>query len=91
MSGQDAPLGSDLRGKIKEDGEHFREQDAASQREFELSQAEERKAFETKLEDKGFWERRRLKRQFRAAQALRRKEFNAEQAKKRRMYEWRYP
>jgi hypothetical protein len=91
MSGQDAPLGSDLRSKIKEDGEHFREQGAAAKREFDLRQAEEKKTFEATLADAGFWEKRRLRREFRAAQAKRLREFSAEQAKKRRTYEWRYP
>lgn len=86
-----APLGSELRSKIKEDEQHFHEQSAAAKREFDLRQAEERKEFEATSADKGFWERRRLMRQFRADQTKRRQEFNEAQEKKRRTYEWRYP
>ena len=88
---QNPPANSDLRSKMKEDEQHFHDKSAAAKSEFELRQTEEKKAFAATLSDKGFWERGRLKRQFRAAQAKRRREFEEEQAKKRRTYEWRYP
>ncbi|MDD5301790.1 MAG: hypothetical protein PHS14_01670 [Elusimicrobia bacterium] len=85
------PLGSELRGKLKEDERHFGEKSAAAKREFDLREAEEKKGFEATLADKGFWERRSLTRAFRADQAKRHREFNDEQETKRRTYEWRYP
>lgn len=85
------PLGSDLRGKIKEDERHYAEKSAAEKREFEERQAAEYAEFTATLAGKSFWERRRLTKAFKAAQAERRREFNAEQETKRRTYEWRYP
>ena len=84
-------FGSELRGKIKGDEQHFHEQSVVAKSEFGLRQAEERKGLAATLADKGFWERRRLTQQFHADQAKRRQDFNEEQEKKRRTYEWRYP
>jgi hypothetical protein len=84
-------LGSELRGRIKEDERHFGDKSAEAKRAFERRQAEEYKEFAATLANKGFWERRRLTKEFKAAQAKRRKEFNDEQEAKRRTYEWRYP
>ena len=85
------PLGSDLRGRIKADEQHYAEKSAAARREFEQRQAAEYAEFSATLADKGFWERRRLTKAFKAAQAERLRAFNAEQEKNRRTYEWRYP
>ena len=85
------PIGSDLRNKLKEDKQHFGEKSASAKHEFDLRQAEEKKAFEATPRDTGFWETRRLNRQFREAQAKTRREFTAEQETNRRTYEWRYP
>lgn len=85
------PLGSELRGKIREDEKHFNEKSSDARRHFELRQAAELKDFEATLADKGFWERRRLSRAFSAEQAARRREFLKEQAEKRKLYEWRFP
>lgn len=85
------PLGKELHDRVRESASHYRDQSASDKRAFDLSQTVERKEFEATLSDKGFWERGRLKRDFREAQRKRRKEFDAEQEKKRRTYEWRYP
>lgn len=85
------PLGSDLRGRIKEDEQHYAEKSAAVKREFDQRQAAEYAEFTATLAGKSFWERRRMTKAFKAAQAERRREFNAEQETKRRTYEWRYP
>lgn len=85
------PLGSEQLGKIRENEQHYREQNAAAELEFDARQAQERKEFAATVAGKGFWERRRQTREFRAGQARRRKEFDAEQEKKRLTYEWRYP
>jgi hypothetical protein len=82
---------NDLRGRIRGDEEHYYEQKAAAKSEFDLRQATEQRDFEATLAGKGFWESRRLRRQFRAAQAKSRLEFDTEQETKRRTYEWRYP
>lgn len=87
----DEPLGKELHDRVRENASHFRDQSASAKRAFDLSQTVERREFEATLADKGFWERGRLKREFRAAQNKRRKEFDAEQEKKRKTYEWRYP
>ena len=84
-------LGSDLHGKIKDDEQHFTEKSAAAKREFHLRQLEEKKAFEATPRSVGYWELRRLRRQFLTAQAVSRREFDAEQEKKRRTYQWRFP
>lgn len=86
-----APLGAGLRGKIKEDKRHYDEKVSTARREFDARQAEERKAYEEAPPGSGFWERRRLAREFRAEQEKRRREFVAEQEEKRKTYEWRYP
>lgn len=88
---QPPPLGSELRGKLKVDEEHFNEKSAAARKDFDLREAEEKKAFEATLADAGFWERRRLTRAFRGEQAKRARLFNDEQEAKRKTYEWRYP
>ena len=85
------PNGSELRGKIKEDERHYREQAVESRHQFDLRLGEERTDFEATLADRGFWEKRRLLKEQRADQAKRRKAFNDEQERKRRTYEWRYP
>lgn len=85
------PLGSELRGKIREDEKHFNEKSSDARRHFELRQADELKDFEATLAAKGFWERRRVSRAFGAEQAAQRREFLKEQAEKRKLYEWRFP
>jgi hypothetical protein len=85
------PLGSELRNKLKVDEAHFIEKSAVAKSDFALRETAEKKEFDTTLGDKGFWERRRLTRAFRAEQAKRRRTFNDEQEAKRRTYEWRYP
>lgn len=67
--------------------QHSREKSTADESVFELRQAVEMREFKATLVGKGFWERRRLTRQFRSAQIQRRKEFDAEQEKKKRASE----
>lgn len=86
-----AALGSELRSRIREQEQHFREKGAEAAREFNLRQAEERKEFAAATAEKGFWERRRLTREFHATQAKQRLAFNKEQEKRRRANEWRFP
>ncbi|MCR4295501.1 MAG: hypothetical protein NUW21_08200, partial [Elusimicrobia bacterium] len=84
-------LGTEISSKLRADEEHFNDKIKLARREFDLRQAEERKAFEAAPPGAGFWERRRLGRKFRAAQERGRREFVAEQENKRKTYEWRYP
>jgi len=85
----DPPLGSELSAKVKEERRRYVETSASAKLEFEARQAEEKKDFDETPRDTGFWETRRLRREFRAAQAKSRLEFNAEQEKKRQTYGWR--
>lgn len=85
------PLGSELRNKLKVDEQHFIEKSAAAKLEFDQRELAERKEYDATIAGKGFWERRRLTKEFRAQHAKLRREFNDEQEAKRKTYEWRYP
>jgi len=85
------PLGSDLHGRIDAERANFKEKMSSARRDFDARQASEAKEFAAEPRTEGFWEARRLRKKFRAGQALRLKEFNDEQEQKRKTYEWRFP
>ncbi|MFI5346067.1 MAG: hypothetical protein ACHQ51_06805 [Elusimicrobiota bacterium] len=76
-------LGNDLHNKVRYNEARLRAQDAEANRAFDAREAAARNEFEGGLAGKGFWERRRLTREFNGQQAKRRAAFNAEQDQKR--------
>ena len=69
----------------------FLERNAVAVVEFSRREALERKTFEASVADKNFWERRRLRKAFRALQSRRRREFVAEQEAERKADRARNP